>query len=50
MAEKNSELTSLLKGSNYCVKCGSKVPYDEIGHKCEIIYCPGQKIKPESGK
>jgi DNA-directed RNA polymerase subunit RPC12/RpoP len=42
--EKRS-LDSLVKGSNACVKCGSEIPFDEIGHNCEIIECPKCRAK-----
>jgi len=37
---KKPTLDSLIKGSNVCIKCGSKIPLDEIGGKCELIDCP----------
>ncbi|MFA5931027.1 MAG: hypothetical protein WC821_01810 [archaeon] len=40
MAEKKPSLDSLVKGGQYCVKCGSEVPKDEVGGKCEIMKCP----------
>ena len=45
MDDKKPTLDSLMKGNKFCVKCGSKVPSDEIGHKCEIIDCPKPKAK-----
>lgn len=45
MEEKKPTLDSLIKGGKYCVKCGSNVPLDEIGHKCEIIDCPKPREK-----
>jgi len=45
MENKKPKLDSLLQGGKFCVKCGSKVPYDEIGHKCELINCPRAKEK-----
>jgi len=35
-----SDLDTLVKGKNVCVKCGNKVPFDKVGHNCEIIKCP----------
>jgi hypothetical protein len=35
-----ANIDSLLKGSKYCIKCNSKIPADEIGHKCQIMECP----------
>ncbi len=40
MDEKKPTLDSLMKGGKLCVKCGSKISVDDIGHKCEIIPCP----------
>ncbi|VVB76263.1 Uncharacterised protein [uncultured archaeon] len=47
MADKKVKLDSLLKGGNFCVKCGSEVPFDKVGHKCELISCPSPKRKKE---
>lgn len=40
MVENKRSLDSLLHGGKYCIKCGSNIPKDEIGHNCEIIECP----------
>ncbi|MFA6065506.1 MAG: hypothetical protein WCW44_00875 [archaeon] len=43
--KKKPTLDTLVKGQNVCLKCGSKVPLDEVGGKCEIIECPKCKKK-----
>ncbi len=40
MNEQKPTLDSLMKGAKLCLKCGSRIKKDEIGHKCEIIPCP----------
>jgi len=45
MNEKKPTLDSLMKGGKLCLKCGSKIITDEVGHKCEIIPCPKQTKK-----
>jgi len=40
-------LDSLVKGNHFCVKCGSKIPFDEVGHNCELIECPKCKKHSE---
>jgi len=45
MEKKKPELDSLLRGNKFCVKCGSSIKYDEVGHKCELIPCPQNKSK-----
>jgi len=43
-------LESLIKGGKYCVKCGSNIKKDAIGHSCEIIECPKPIEKKEKNK
>jgi hypothetical protein len=43
--EKKVDIDSLLKKSNLCVKCGNKIPRDDLGGKCELMECPKCKKK-----
>jgi hypothetical protein len=43
--DKKVNIDSLLKKSNLCVKCGSKIPHDDLGGKCELMECPKCKKK-----
>ncbi len=49
MEKEKSTLESLTKGGKYCIKCGSNIPEDKIGHKCELMECPKTKENGEEG-